>query len=267
VQQKQGRVQPTMQMKEGVPVNDDKGLEHEADVMGGRAKRGETVGCGVGVGETHREGTADGEQYIDKGGLRFPNSGSDRVIQGVFLPTWSDKLYIGLTVTTSSKPGLTGTINSKVNDQNYKITWSDTTTTTERSDALEYAPGENKRLTDEEKKGLIAVHAKLVPRNIEAKPEGNWQSGPSILVTYGSVHMHVSDSQGHEVNKVHSADAQNRTNYYWGKDRGWDAVPIQGPMHKLISAICAVMGYGIKGSAYADVIQAKDGGRLGVPPS
>ena len=28
VQQKQGRVQPTMQMKEGVPVNDDKGLEH-----------------------------------------------------------------------------------------------------------------------------------------------------------------------------------------------------------------------------------------------
>jgi hypothetical protein len=34
VQQKQGRVQPTMQMKEGVAVNDDKGLEHEADVMG-----------------------------------------------------------------------------------------------------------------------------------------------------------------------------------------------------------------------------------------
>ena len=39
-QQKQGRVQPTMQMKEGVPVNDDKGLEHEADVMGERANVG-----------------------------------------------------------------------------------------------------------------------------------------------------------------------------------------------------------------------------------
>lgn len=37
VQQAQGRVRPTMQMKDGVPVNDDKGLEHEADVMGQRA--------------------------------------------------------------------------------------------------------------------------------------------------------------------------------------------------------------------------------------
>jgi len=34
VQQAQGRVKPTMQMKEGMPVNDDKSLEHEADVMG-----------------------------------------------------------------------------------------------------------------------------------------------------------------------------------------------------------------------------------------
>lgn len=33
VQQKQGRVKPTMQMKGGVNVNDDKGLEKEADVM------------------------------------------------------------------------------------------------------------------------------------------------------------------------------------------------------------------------------------------
>ncbi|TKC88847.1 DUF4157 domain-containing protein [Trinickia terrae] len=37
VQQKQGRVRPTMQMKGGVPVNDDQGLEREADVMGQRA--------------------------------------------------------------------------------------------------------------------------------------------------------------------------------------------------------------------------------------
>ncbi len=33
----QGRVQPTMQMQEGVPVNDDQGLEREADVMGTKA--------------------------------------------------------------------------------------------------------------------------------------------------------------------------------------------------------------------------------------
>ncbi|TDR82782.1 DUF4157 domain-containing protein [Paludibacterium purpuratum] len=36
VQQKQGRVRPTLQMKGGVGVNDDVGLEREADVMGGR---------------------------------------------------------------------------------------------------------------------------------------------------------------------------------------------------------------------------------------
>lgn len=37
VQQAQGRVKPTMQMKENVSVNDDTGLEHEADVMGAKA--------------------------------------------------------------------------------------------------------------------------------------------------------------------------------------------------------------------------------------
>jgi hypothetical protein len=37
VQQAEGRVTPTMQMKGGVPVNDDAGLEHEADVMGAQA--------------------------------------------------------------------------------------------------------------------------------------------------------------------------------------------------------------------------------------
>jgi len=44
VQQAQGRVQPTLQMKSGVPVNDDRGLEHEADVMGDNAiRRGSAV--------------------------------------------------------------------------------------------------------------------------------------------------------------------------------------------------------------------------------
>ena len=39
VQQKQGRVKPTMQMKGMVNVNDDAGLEKEADVMGAKALR------------------------------------------------------------------------------------------------------------------------------------------------------------------------------------------------------------------------------------
>ena len=37
VQQAQGRVKPTLQLKDGVPVNDDQGLEREADMMGRRA--------------------------------------------------------------------------------------------------------------------------------------------------------------------------------------------------------------------------------------
>jgi len=37
VQQKQGRVKPTMQMKDKVSINDDAGLEKEADIMGAKA--------------------------------------------------------------------------------------------------------------------------------------------------------------------------------------------------------------------------------------
>ena len=37
VQQAQGRVRPTMQLKDGVPANDDEGMEREADVMGPKA--------------------------------------------------------------------------------------------------------------------------------------------------------------------------------------------------------------------------------------
>ncbi|MEO9481941.1 MAG: DUF4157 domain-containing protein [Ekhidna sp.] len=37
VQQKQGRVKPTMQLRSSVPVNDDPGLEKDADVMGEKA--------------------------------------------------------------------------------------------------------------------------------------------------------------------------------------------------------------------------------------
>lgn len=49
VQQAQGRVRPTLQMKQGVPVNDDVWLEREADVMGPKALEG-----GHRVDETHR---------------------------------------------------------------------------------------------------------------------------------------------------------------------------------------------------------------------
>lgn len=43
VQQAQGRVKPTMQMKAGQSVNDDPGLESEADVMGARSMQASSV--------------------------------------------------------------------------------------------------------------------------------------------------------------------------------------------------------------------------------
>jgi hypothetical protein len=50
VQQAQGRVRPTMQINDGVPVNDDAGLEREADLMGGKAA--------IAVNESYPSGTA-----------------------------------------------------------------------------------------------------------------------------------------------------------------------------------------------------------------
>ena len=43
VQQKQGRVKATTQLKSGQAVNDDTGLEHEADVMGNRALQRQAI--------------------------------------------------------------------------------------------------------------------------------------------------------------------------------------------------------------------------------
>lgn len=62
VQQAQGRVPTTMQMTDGTPVNDDRGLEQEADVMGERA-----VFAGHGM-----------VQRVEKGNareMRFPDAG------------------------------------------------------------------------------------------------------------------------------------------------------------------------------------------------
>lgn len=47
VQQAQGRVKPTMQLKAGVPVNDDAGLEKEADIMGEKALQTAAEGTAI----------------------------------------------------------------------------------------------------------------------------------------------------------------------------------------------------------------------------
>ena len=62
VQQKQGRVKPTMQMKGSVNVNDDKGLEKEADVMGEKALT-------MGNGESKSDLLTGVAQKVSKQGL------------------------------------------------------------------------------------------------------------------------------------------------------------------------------------------------------
>ena len=77
VQQKQGRVKPTLQMKGGVAVNNDAALEHEADVMGSRAagrasprrERDERTGPPAAIGQhqpvIQRKAVADILNFID----------------------------------------------------------------------------------------------------------------------------------------------------------------------------------------------------------
>lgn len=64
VQQAQGRVRPTMQMKAGVPVNDDAGLEAEADVMGQKA-----LGMGASVQRAGIASAASGPDQNQQSGM------------------------------------------------------------------------------------------------------------------------------------------------------------------------------------------------------
>ncbi|MFZ6757880.1 hypothetical protein ACO0K9_11785 [Undibacterium sp. Ji50W] len=81
LQQKQGRVRPTFQMKAGVPVNDDAGLASEADVMGGRA-------LNLGTAQLARDGQAAhssegiGARVPIQGKL-MPQAGGSKVVQAV----------------------------------------------------------------------------------------------------------------------------------------------------------------------------------------
>ena len=63
VQQKQGRVRATRQLKSGVAINDDAGLEHEADVMGARAAA--TIGTGDGVAHAAAPQRAPMQRCVD----------------------------------------------------------------------------------------------------------------------------------------------------------------------------------------------------------
>lgn len=77
VQQAQGRVKPTMQMKGGVPVNDNKGLEREADLMGARAAAHRVVAGNlesVSVRSTALQRMVNGKQVKELSEDDYPES-------------------------------------------------------------------------------------------------------------------------------------------------------------------------------------------------
>ncbi|MEM6831518.1 MAG: DUF4157 domain-containing protein, partial [Bacteroidota bacterium] len=59
VQQKQGRVKPTLQMKGGISVNNNESLEKEADVMGGKALQFTRTIGGNEEGKSENAGASD----------------------------------------------------------------------------------------------------------------------------------------------------------------------------------------------------------------
>jgi hypothetical protein len=96
VQQAQGRVKPTMQLKDGVPVNDDQRLEREADVMGAKAVQMRRTGHATfapiaqatALEAQDREATEASEvpgaairAYREKGRLNSLSSGQDLFFQ------------------------------------------------------------------------------------------------------------------------------------------------------------------------------------------
>jgi len=69
VQQKQGRVRPTVQMA-GIDINDDTGLEKEADVMGGRAVAGFVQAVGQTARPDHLCGVTQSREFPDSKAAR-----------------------------------------------------------------------------------------------------------------------------------------------------------------------------------------------------
>ncbi len=70
VQQKQGRVQPTLQMKAGVSVNEEAGLEKEADIMGSRALQEGAKSISPGTSSESSPGTNPGTSPENRGQIQ-----------------------------------------------------------------------------------------------------------------------------------------------------------------------------------------------------
>lgn len=102
VQQKQGRVKPTQQLKEKVAINDDKALETEADVMGAKALAASSASVQRVVNTTTLASSVNEVAQLEKtvsghGGLR-------KDAHGAHVPY---TVPVGKTLVLSAPPGAT----------------------------------------------------------------------------------------------------------------------------------------------------------------
>jgi hypothetical protein len=81
VQQKQGRVQPTTQMKGKVNINDDKGLEKEADVMGTAALQRQSAETSKSLKKQSGVNSITQRQHVIQRGGAAATAGADENLQ------------------------------------------------------------------------------------------------------------------------------------------------------------------------------------------
>ena len=87
VQQAQGRVAPTMQMKGGVAVNDDMSLEREADAMGAKAANLHTPDTGMVQRQSAVAGSVQPiQRLVAPGGAPPPNGQRGGTLNGYGVP-------------------------------------------------------------------------------------------------------------------------------------------------------------------------------------
>lgn len=124
VQQKQGRVQPTRQMKDKISVNEDEGLEHEADILGNKVVQskcanGDCEVCddckkkkknqnhqGVGTNVVQKVSMCRGTNRI--GNLAYPGTSEHILIQQHYLMNINPMAEVEYLIPESGPNGGTG---------------------------------------------------------------------------------------------------------------------------------------------------------------
>jgi len=148
VQQAQGRVKPTLQMKGEVSVNDDVGLEREADLMGRRA-----LGAVPMAGVNDEVGLARvTAQRVKMARLTSATSVAQRVFtyKDAELPsTWKKIPPDILPIATALMQRVRDTVGGQINEEKLEAAWNKIAKSTDKAfDIVTQADGVVKAITD-----------------------------------------------------------------------------------------------------------------------